>query len=269
MSVKIGHARIDERGKATGGQSGDQNGKELRTQNWYNGGWGFLARPKNPLAAEWIAAACEAACSNDKIGYDQSGRNTLLAQAKAVNWDLLKITTPCECDCSSLVSCCVQASGIRIWNGGNAPTTRTLRKVLQESGQFEILTGSKYLISADGLQRGDILCKEGSHTVIVLSNGAGQPVYDSTTATPAQVIKSTYELPILQKGHEGRQVWAMQLLIMGHGGEAAKMIIECGGADGVFGSGTKNALMRFQREHKLDPDGICGPMSWAKLLGVG
>ena len=35
MAVLIGSARIDENGRAHGGKAGDQNGKEVSTQNWY------------------------------------------------------------------------------------------------------------------------------------------------------------------------------------------------------------------------------------------
>jgi len=266
MSVKIGHARVDEHGKATGGEAGNQNGTELRTQKWYDGGWGFLARPKDTAVAEKIAAACEAACANPCIGYDQSGRNTLLQQAQQANWDLGAIQTACECDCSSLVSCCVMASDIQIWRGGNAPTTRTLRKVLQESGAFEILTGTEYLTDCAALNRGDILCKEGSHVVIVLSDGT-QPRDTSPAETPT--VKTTYDLPVLRKGVKGDTVWPMQMLIIGHGGEAAETIIECGGADGSFGPGTDKALRMFQEANGLEPDGKCGPKTWAMLLGLG
>lgn len=259
MSVKIGHARIDENGKATGGAAGDQNGKELRIQNWYDGGWAFLARHKNPEAAGWIANACEAACHNENIGYDQSGRNTLLQQARAVHWDLGSVA-PCECDCSSLVTCCVMASGVQIWSGGNAPTTRTLRRVLEESGKFEILTGVEYLSDCTLLERGDILCKPGSHTVIVLSDGAGQPVEKAPDAT----VKTTFDLPLLKRGDKGDAVAAMQMLLMGRG-----YILEEYGADGDFGGETEKMLKVFQKEHGLKDDGICGPLTWAKLLGVG
>lgn len=70
MAVKIGSARIDERGKAHGGKAGDNNGKEVSTQNWYlhSKGWRVL-RAKAPSVAEKIAYCMEAACANDKIGY--------------------------------------------------------------------------------------------------------------------------------------------------------------------------------------------------------
>ena len=40
----------------------------------------------------------------------------------------------------------------------------------------------------------------------------------------------------------------------------------CGEADGVFGTKTFNALVGFQTDAKLDPDGVCGPKTWAALL---
>ena len=36
-------------------------------------------------------------------------------------------------------------------------------------------------------------------------------------------------------------------------------------ADGDFGSKTMRALLAFQRKHGLEPDGWCGPATWAKV----
>ena len=41
--------------------------------------------------------------------------------------------------------------------------------------------------------------------------------------------------------------------------------IPVGGIDGIFGANTKNAVITFQRENGLDPDGIIGPLTWARL----
>lgn len=38
-------------------------------------------------------------------------------------------------------------------------------------------------------------------------------------------------------------------------------------ADGVFGPKTRDATIDWQREHKLVPDGVVGPLSWALTLG--
>ena len=37
------------------------------------------------------------------------------------------------------------------------------------------------------------------------------------------------------------------------------------GADGIFGAGTESALKAFQRDHGLNADGICGPLTWDAL----
>ena len=174
MSVLIGHASINENGKASGGKAGDQTKKELCTRYWYSKPWSVLLRPKDSTMAEKIAIACEQACANENIGYDQGQRNTLYTQAKAVNFDLSKITTACECDCSSLACICAIAAGApaeKLYVGGNMGTTRTMRSYFKNTGMFEILTDSKYLTTSDYLKRGDIVVNEGSHTFIVLSNG--------------------------------------------------------------------------------------------------
>lgn len=169
MAVKIGHASIDENGKARGGAAGDQTGREVCTRDWYSKNWNKVIRAKNSKIAEKIAKAMEAACANNNIGYDQNQRTTLFVQAQAKKWDISKITTKCETDCSALVAVCVNAAGVSvskdIYTGNEA-------KALKATGKFDILTDSKYLTTDKNLKRGDILLNEGSHTAVVLSNGA-------------------------------------------------------------------------------------------------
>lgn len=249
MSIRIGHASKDENNKATGGSPGDQTGKEVKISAWYDGGWGFLARAKDPAVAEAIAAAAEAGCNNPNIGYDQSGRNTLTAEAQKVDFDLGSIAVPCETDCSAFASVCVRAAlGVDFWKG-NAPTTRTLKKVLEATGAFEILTEEKYIKGTDHLRRGDILNNPGKHAVIVLDNSEAQP----------RLCK--VQLPVLKLGSAGASVRAMQsqLTVLGY---------DCGhwGIDGHFGPATRTALEDFQRDKALEVDATCGPKTWAALL---
>jgi len=172
MAINIGHARQDENGGYSGGAAGDQTGKEVCVTSWYSNSWGAVLRCKDAVQAEKIAKACEAGCANNKIGYDQNQRNTLNTQAAKVNYDLSKITTACECDCSSFMSVCAQAAGINIpYSSGNAPTTTTMQSQFNSTGMFQVLTDSKYLTSDEYLQRGDILVKSGSHTAMALSSG--------------------------------------------------------------------------------------------------
>lgn len=191
MAIKIGHSSIDERGKASGGSAGDQTKKEVCIRTWYNKGWNVVLRPKNSVVAEKSAKACEQACANDKLGYDQGGRNTLYKEAVQVNFDISKITKPCESDCSSLMHVCVIAGGVKINYGSNGFTTRTMRKRLLATGEYEELTDSKYLTSDEYLKRGDILVKEGSHTVMALEDGAkvveaSKPSKPVTPETPTR-----------------------------------------------------------------------------------
>lgn len=265
MAVRIGHASIDENGRATGGAAGDQTGREICIRSWYDKGWKVLLRAKDPAVRRKIAASCIAACNNENLGYDQSGRNTGLQEAKKVGWDFSKITKKAEFDCSSLAAACVQAAGVNVWDGGNAPTTRTLEKVLTATGAFEALRDSKYLTGTGYLLEGDILLKPGSHVVMVLDDGKkDRPMEPVHTEKPEQIrVYYSVRLPLLTKGMEGEDVRTMQQLLIGKDYELPR-----DGADGEYGDETENALLLFQEDNGLKPDAKCGQATWSALLGV-
>ena len=188
MSILIGHSSIDENGKARGGRSGDQTGKEVCKREWYKASWDVVLRCSDPAMTEKMAVACEQACDNNNIGYDQNQRNSLNTEAKKVGYNLSKITTKCECDCSSLMCICAIAAGITesaLYQGGNMRTTRNMRSAFKATGKFEVLTDKKYLTADTYLKRGDILVNEGSHTIMVLGNGAQASNEPAPAPTPA------------------------------------------------------------------------------------
>ena len=264
MAVKIGHASIDENGKIAGGVSGDQNGKELCTRAWYNGGWNAVLRPKSSDLAEKSAKACEAGCANSKIGYDQNQRNTLNTQAKAVCYDLSMISGACECDCSAFMHVCAIAGGANLSYGSNGYTTRTMVSAFVKSGDYEKLTDGKYLTSDKYLQRGDVLVKEGSHTVMVLENGSAASTQVSTpAATTTRKGDYTMEMRNLKKGCTGEDVRALQILLIGRGYDCGKY-----GADGDFGSATDKAVRAYQKDKGQTVDGVVGKVAMSGLLGV-
>lgn len=248
MSVKIGHASIDENKKIKGGTAGDQTGGEVCTRTWYNKPWEFVLRPKSATLAEKSAKACEYACANKNIGYDQNQRNTLYAKAQKVGFDLSKITEPCECDCSSLMHVCALAGGANITYGSNGAATSTMKARFTVNGEYEVLTASKYLTSDKYLKRGDILVKAGSHTVMVLENGSGVSKTETTTQK-----ESDYNMPTIKKGSTGKAVKVWQVIV----GVTV---------DGDFGTKTKEATIAFQKKvfpnDSSEWDGIVGAKTW-------
>lgn len=73
---------------------------------------------------------------------------------------------------------------------------------------------------------------------------------------PMETVK-----PILRRGASDDSVRELQdrLTLLG---------FPCGAIDGVFGTRTFNALVAFQTEMKLDPDGVCGPKTWRALAAA-
>lgn len=250
MAVTIGSARIDENGKAYGGAAGDQTGKEVSTQNWYKHSKGWrVFRAKDPAQAAKIAQAMQAACANNKIGYDQYQRDSLYNKAKAVGFDPAKVTDACETDCSALVRVCCAFAGITVGNF----RTYNEPSMLLATGAFVELTGSKYTGQPDYLGAGDILCTPVSgHTVVVLTSG---PKYDGT---PVEV-KYTLGQRVLKRGMSGADVTELQIRLKAVG-------FDCGAADGEYGPKTEGAVKALQKAGSVTIDGQFGPASLAVLL---
>lgn len=247
MAVVIASARIDERGKISGGKAGNQNGKEISRQPWYrhSKGWRVL-RCKDAEKAERIACAMEAACDNPNIGYDQGQRLTLYNLAKLVRYNPASVTEPCETDCSALVRVCLAFAGIMVENF----RTSNEAKVLLASGEFAELTGGKYTDQSAYLRRGDVLVtKTSGHTVVVLSSGA------KAEETPAEETRE-----VLQRGMTGEDVRRLQQRLTELGYELPKY-----GADGEYGGETVAAVKAFQRDLGLTVDGIAGKVTRAAL----
>ncbi len=164
MAILIGSARIDENGKITGGNAGDQTGREVMTETFYmdKRGW-YCLRPKKPEVAEKIAEAMQQACDNVKIGYDQNNRLSVVTNIKKYG-TLKAISVPTEADCGTLIRACIyQATGVDVgefYTGNEAA-------VLEKSGIFE---KAFVVTSSADVRDGDILVtKVKGHTVAVVS----------------------------------------------------------------------------------------------------
>ena len=189
MTVKIGHASIDENGRATNGAAGDQTSKEVCIRSWYlnSKGWVVL-RCKDEAKRLKIAEAMEKACNNNDIGYDQNQRDSLFNNVKNSGFDPSKTTKKVETDCSALVRVCIAYA----YGSDVAGNIRTISEpaTLAKTGLFTKYTADKYCKSSDYLKRGDILCTPVSgHTVVVLDDGA--KVKPSATTQEAATAEKT------------------------------------------------------------------------------
>lgn len=273
MSIKIGHASADENRKASGGAAGDQTGGEVCIREWYSSPWDCVLRPKNAEIAEKSAAACEAACANKKIGYDQGSRNTLYIYAKLAGYDLAKVEDECECDCSTLMHVCAIAGGAKLAYGVNGMWTGNMIEGFTTGGEYELLREAKYLTSDAYLRRGDILLNTKSHTAMALENGR-QSEENAAGAnphpTPEDELKSIIKpvtgtvmlvpLPLLKKGDRGWAVFSLQILLLERHGFDPK------GVDGIYGDDTEAAVMALQKLYGAEVDGEVGKETWPLVI---
>lgn len=252
--VIIAHASCDENKNVRNGIAGDQTSKEVCLRTWYNKPWSYVIRFTDKIMAERLAKCMEMAAANNNIGYDQNQRNTLLAYARKHNYDVSKVTEPCECDCSSLVSVALMYAGVPegfLTLHGNCATTRTLRQILKSTEKVEVFTTPLYVGREDKLIRGDILLKEGSHVAVVVKGA------EKTTENPYMLSKRSLTI-----GCRGESVKWLQWQLNTF---SANLKI-----DGIFGKKTKLSVLLFQKDHKdsngkpLVVDGIAGPATiWA------
>lgn len=295
MAIKIGHASKDERGKFNSGAAGDQTKQEVYTRTWYNGGWNVVLRPKSANLAEKSAQACEKGCANNKIGYDQYQRNNLYKYAKEVKFDLSKITTACECDCSSFMHVCAIAGGANLTYGSNGYVTFNMVQAFVASGDYEKLTASKYLTSDKYLKRGDILVKESGHTAMVLENGSA---VDTTTEAPTEAKKQpsavetgytlTQFIKDVQKatgaevdGIAGKETLSKTVTVSATKNNRHAVVrplqkrlnalgFDCGTVDGIAGKKFTTAVIAYQKANNCACDGeiTSKHKTWQHLLEI-
>ena len=249
MAVRIGSARSSYGNTAPGDQN---NGKEVSTENWYlhSKGW-IVLRAIDPAQRELIAVAMEQACDNNDIGYSQPTRNTLYENVKSCGFDPARTSKKVNTDCSALVRVCVHFAGIK---AGNFITSSEVR-VLMATGAFMQFTDDAHCKSSARLLRGDILVtRTKGHTVVVLSNGA--KAKEETTPTSFKLGDR-----LLKNGSVGADVKQLQEALI-------RLGISCGdyGADGEFGDCTEMAVIAYQKQHALEPDGEYGPLTHAALM---
>lgn len=304
MAEYIAHASIDENGKISGGTAGDQSGKEVCIRTWYNKNWGQVLRIENEQVRNQFANNMIDIAHNDKIGYDQNQRNTLLTQAKNVGFDFSKISVACECDCSSAITIALLAAiyvvlGQEAYEkayailvvSGNCATTSTLRNRMKklEIISTTVYTSNSYTQGTANAVYGDIYLKEGSHVVCYIAAGNKKTTEINANTSKKDItilewqnaaIADGFSFP--KYGADGE--WGSECEAV-----AKKAIIKkrltyqypnltkivqkaIGMADteidGKCGKKTEDAIITYQIINKLYADGHCGLNTWKTILKI-
>ena len=195
MSIRIGQASLGETG-GRGQKPGNQTGRELNFSYWYNGSWLGILRFKDPAMSERAAQA----------------------------FALRKINKPVETDCSAFMMLCAISAGATelkklFRRQGNSCTTYCMLHDWPTTGQFEMLSGKKFLTDDRWLRRGDILVSQG-HTVMALDDGEMEDENmdkDRFAELFGQMRKDLQDNDCSQYSEEARQ-WATEKGIVLGGG---------------------------------------------------
>ena len=164
MAILIGQACSNERGEIENGTKGDQTGREVRINTFYDGQvWQVIYRCKDKAKAKLIAQYMRDACNNDNIGYD-TGKTRYSCWDEAMKVGSTKgIKTPCNTDCSQLVDLCVNLTGISV---SKYLWTAIEDQLLMSTGMFDKITDQS-ILRGNGICLGDILWRTG-HTACVV-----------------------------------------------------------------------------------------------------
>ncbi len=91
--------------------------------------------------------------------------------------------------------------------------------------------------------------------------GYGRPNYDDDTSDSIKCEQVDIKLEEISKGSVGNQVKTVQRILKDMGYDLGRY-----GVDGDFGPMTDKAVKAFQKDKKLEVDGIVGINTWTKLL---
>ena len=126
-----------------------------------------------------------------------------------------------------------------------------------------VFTGTSKTKEHTGLYLGDgttVECSSGVQYFDPMKSKWGYYAIPAGLYDGGEIPMPTPGYPTLRQGSKGDIVITMQELLAKTG---SSLVI-----DGIFGVGTRSAVVSFQKNNGLEADGICGPKTWAKLLEV-
>ena len=186
-------------------------------------------------------------------------------------------------DCRGLTYWILKQAGLKIssvgattqWNTDswaskgridNMPRDQPVILFKQDDGNAAVMAhtgfglGDGQAVDARGHASGVKLAEIDSYpwTHWAIPYGADDPAQDPDMEDDGEGQGTTR--PLLRKGASGEDVRYLQTVLIACGYSLPKY-----GADGSYGAESIAAVMQYQRDHGLDPDGIVGPLTWAKI----
>jgi peptidoglycan hydrolase-like protein with peptidoglycan-binding domain len=121
-------------------------------------------------------------------------------------------------------------------------------------------------VTCEGLSQwgSEELAKQGYNSVEILRRYYGDDI-EIVTDAPIQGIQTSYPGTPLRRGSSGDYVTVLQVML-NRIAQDYPAIPRITPPNGIFGTGTENAVKEFQRIFNLTPDGIVGKSTWYKLV---
>lgn len=176
-------------------------------------------------------------------------------------------------DCRGFTHWCLEQVGIDIYGGGATSQYNASKNWLVRG----TIMGAMYdCVCCVFQKKGDKMIHTGLHIgggeVIHCSGEVKRSTLDTSwthfavpnglyTADELAKMGVKKVMQTLRRGSAGEDVSLCQQLL-------AKAGYNPGDIDGKYGQNTINAVKNFQRDHGLDPDGVCGPLTWAILKDI-
>lgn len=175
--LRLGNACSNEMGTFRDGQLGDQTGREVRIDDFYEYDWDYFFRANDPKLAEAIAQDMIDICNNNNVGYGQGSneRYTLYLQCQENGYDFKHISRVCATDCSQVESTILRKHGL------NTSIYMYTGNALGEIEKTNAFVTHKYLDKSQ-LKKGDILLTvRKGHMATVVEEDANKPFVPSKT----------------------------------------------------------------------------------------
>ena len=163
--------------------------------------------------------------------------------------------------------------GASIYHGSDTIWRKYTSMTGRVEGTLSIRPGTAVFMENDGKRthvglyvgNGKCIEAQGTRTGVVESDISRWDEWGQLTDVDYEGVAADeirVALPTLRRGDEGAAVKELQTILNADSRYGGLEV------DGVYGRATMASVRAFQGDNGLTPDGICGPLTWAKLSKV-